>query len=112
MIEVAVEVDGTVAAPEQLDDIEGLFEAAHRFSEVEAVRFDVLELTRSRPRMNRPPDRWSNVTAVCASITGCLRTVSTTLVTIGALGQDSGRGGHRHPVQILVRGRRDGCQFR
>ena len=33
--------------------------------------------------MKRPFDRWSRVRAVCASIAGCRRTVSTTLVAIG-----------------------------
>ena len=36
-----------------------------------------------RPRMNRPFDRWSMVSAVCASEEGWRRTVSTTLVAIG-----------------------------
>jgi hypothetical protein len=36
-----------------------------------------------RPRMKRPFARWSSVTAVWASIAGCRRTVSTTVLTIG-----------------------------
>ena len=112
VVELAVEIDGAIAFPEQPDDVQRFLEAADGLGEVEPIRHGVLGLAAAetedeaalgevvdgqralRKQHGMPSHRVDNA--------GRQRHV---------LRQHRCSGRDRHAVEMAMRGRRNGCQI-
>ena len=111
-VELPVEIDGTVALPEQADHVERLVESCDGPGEVEPVRQGVLAFAAAEAEDEPPP---GHVVDAQRGL-GQHRGMATDGVDDGGdqrdvLGQGRCRGCHRQPVEMTVRGRRNSCQI-